>query len=65
MSQIMQIAKEKNLRSFPTLDRSEINQGSLRDLGLNAKDMIGLSWIFLDHPSLYLANPERRCMVIE
>jgi len=54
MSQIMQIAKAKNLGSFPTRDSGETNQGSLLDLGLDASDMIGLSWIFLDYPMSFL-----------
>ena len=64
MSQIMQIAKEKSLGSFPLGDYSEANQESVFDYGLDAKDMIGLSCLFPDDFS-YLADSKRGCMVIE
>ena len=65
MSQIIQIAREKNLGNFPNKDRVKNNQGSIFGHGLISQDMIGLSWIFLDDSVLHLANPERRCKVIE
>ena len=65
MNQIMQIAKEKNLSSLPAKDFGYSNHESTLDYGLEARDMIGLSWIFLDPTSSHLVNSKRRCSVIE
>jgi len=56
MSQIMQIAREKNLCSFPKLDAGKNNQGSYFGHGLDAHDMIGLSWLLLEDQSKYGLN---------
>ena len=64
MSQIIQIAKEKSLSSFPLEDYREANQESVIDYGLDAKDMIGLSCLFPDNFS-YLADSKRGCNAIE
>ena len=48
MSQIMQITKEKNLCSFPKWNGGEPNQGSFIDHGLDATDMMGLSWLLIE-----------------
>ncbi|MDX1442086.1 MAG: hypothetical protein R3237_06480 [Nitrosopumilaceae archaeon] len=61
----MQIVKEKNLYSLPEMDSGLSNHESAIDYGLEAKDMIGLSWIFLDSQTSDLAYSKRRCTVIE
>ena len=52
----MQIAREKNLCSFPKLDAGKNNQGSYFGHGLDAHDMIGLSWLLLEDQSKYGLN---------
>lgn len=44
----MQITKEKNLCTFPKWDGGEANQGSFIDHGLDATDMMGLSWLLIE-----------------
>lgn len=61
MSQIMQIAKEKIHSRLPTLEMDDAKNTSSFSVENNATDMMGLSWIVLDYPQLYLVQHKGRC----
>ncbi|MCV0431373.1 hypothetical protein [Nitrosopumilus sp.] len=61
MSQIIQIAKESTSRA--SLKMNDAKNASLFRVENNAEDIMGLSWMILDYPTLHLAQPERRCTV--
>ena len=65
MNQITLTAFE-NPRNIPGLKQGDTKNAllSVRP-GIEAVDLVGLSWIFTDYNTLHLAYPERRCNVIE
>jgi len=46
----MQSAKEKTLGKLPTLKMNDAKNASLFSVENNAADMMGLSWLVLEHP---------------
>ena len=66
MNQIAQTIAFENTGNILGLKQGDAkNAPMLSREGIEAVDLVGLSWIFTDYYPLHLAYPERRCNVIE